>query len=104
MLSKLLIAFFLMALCVAFTALAPEPERTVTAPPTLTAALVEPMRDFLQRPGVWSFAVSVLEIALGRTTYAVREERPTLTSAIRQVEEEATNRSVSVLAAVALGS
>jgi PAT family beta-lactamase induction signal transducer AmpG len=55
----------LMGLCVIFTAIAPEPERAVTPPPTLSAAIVEPMRDFLGRPGVWTFAALIVLYKFG---------------------------------------
>jgi 2-phospho-L-lactate/phosphoenolpyruvate guanylyltransferase len=69
----------------------------------LTLAMLEDVMDVTQAMSGWETWVvtpdeSVLEIALSRSVHAVREEKPTLTSAIRQVEEEATDRGVSVLA------
>jgi 2-phospho-L-lactate guanylyltransferase len=40
----------------------------------------------------------VLEIALGRSAHAIPEEQPTLRSAVRQIEAEATERSAEALA------
>jgi 2-phospho-L-lactate guanylyltransferase len=69
----------------------------------LTLAMLEDVMDVTQAMSGWDTWVvspdeSVLEIALGRAAHAVREEKPSLTSAIRQVEEEAKARGVSVLA------
>ncbi len=41
----------LMAATVAFTWFAPEPERVAATPRTLTAAITEPLREFMSRPG-----------------------------------------------------
>lgn len=41
----------LMAATVAFTWSAPEPERVAATPRTLTAAITEPLREFMSRPG-----------------------------------------------------
>ena len=41
---------------------------------------------------------AVLEIALGRSAHAIREEKPPLANAIRQVEEEALGREADALA------
>ena len=40
----------------------------------------------------------MLEIALGRSAHAIREEKPPLANAIRQVEEEALGREADALA------
>lgn len=69
----------------------------------LTLAMLEDVMDATQSIGGWETWVvspdeTVLEIALGRTALAIREEKPTLASALRQVDEEASGRSVSVLA------
>ncbi len=69
----------------------------------LTLAMLEDVMDVTQAMSSWETWVvtpdeSVLEIALSRSAQAIREEKPSLTGAIRQVEEEATSRGVSVLA------
>jgi PAT family beta-lactamase induction signal transducer AmpG len=49
--STYLLMAALMACCVALTWLAPEPERVAASPRTLSAAVTDPLREFLGRPG-----------------------------------------------------
>jgi len=69
----------------------------------LTLAMLEDVMDVTQAVAGWETWVvspdeAVLEIALERAAHAVREQKPTLTSAVRQVEEEATGRDAGALA------
>ncbi len=69
----------------------------------LTLAMLEDVMDATQAiPGWETWVVSpdetILEIALGRGAHAVREEKPPLSNAIRQVEEEASARRSDALA------
>lgn len=69
----------------------------------LTLAMLEDVMDVTQQiPGWETWVVSpdeaVLEIALGRSAHAIREEKPPLSNAIRQVEEEAIGRDADALA------
>ena len=59
----------------------------------LTLAMLEDVMDVTQQVLGWDTWVvspdeAVLEIALGRSVHAIREEKPPLANAIRQVEEE----------------
>ncbi len=69
----------------------------------LTLAMLEDVMDVTQELSGWATWVispdeTVLEIALGRSAYAIREERPPLGNAIRQAEEEALGREADALA------
>ncbi|MGZ5212174.1 MAG: 2-phospho-L-lactate guanylyltransferase [Actinomycetota bacterium] len=69
----------------------------------LTLAMLEDVMDVTQEIGGWATWVispdeSVLEIALGRSAHAIREEKPPLGNAIRQAEEEALGRQADALA------
>jgi 2-phospho-L-lactate/phosphoenolpyruvate guanylyltransferase len=69
----------------------------------LTLAMLEDVMDVTQAIGGWDTWVvspdeTVLEVALGRSAHVVREEKPTLANAVRQVEQEAVGRDASVLA------
>ncbi len=69
----------------------------------LTLAMLEDVMDVTQSIGGWETWVvspdeTVLEIALGRNALAIREDKPALANALRQVEAEALARDVSVLA------
>jgi len=69
----------------------------------LTLAMLEDVMDVTQAMSGWETWVvtpdeSVLEVALGRSAHAIREEKPSLASAVRQVEAEATSRGADVLA------
>lgn len=69
----------------------------------LTLAMLEDVMDVTQSLGGWSTWVispdeTVLEIALGRSAHAIREEKPPLGNAIRQAEDEALERQVDTLA------
>ncbi len=69
----------------------------------LTLAMLEDVMDVTQALGGWATWVispdeTVLEIALGRSAHAIREEKPPLGNAIRQAEGEALERQVDTLA------
>lgn len=69
----------------------------------LTLAMLEDVMDVTQQLSGWATWVispdeAVLEIALGRSAHAIREEKPPLGNAIRQAEEEAVGREVDTLA------
>jgi 2-phospho-L-lactate guanylyltransferase len=69
----------------------------------LTLAMLEDVMDVTQQLSGWATWVispdeAVLEIALGRSAHAIREEKPPLGNAIRQAEEEAVGRGVDTLA------
>ena len=69
----------------------------------LTLAMLEDVMDAtLQLPGWDTWVVSpdeaVLEVAMGRGALAIREERPPLHNAVKQVEQEANARGVDALA------
>jgi len=69
----------------------------------LTLAMFEDVLDAtMALPGWETWVISpdetVLEVAMGRGTYAIMEERPPLSSAIRQVEEEAAAHMADSLA------
>jgi 2-phospho-L-lactate guanylyltransferase len=69
----------------------------------LTLAMLEDVMDVTQQLSGWATWVispdeAVLEIALGRSAHAIREEKPPLGNAIRQAEEEAVGRDVDTLA------
>jgi len=69
----------------------------------LTLAMLEDVLDAtLELTGWETWVVSpdetVIEVAMRRGAHAVREEKPPLANAIRQVEEEATGRHVDQLA------
>ena len=69
----------------------------------LTLAMLEDVLDVTLGLAGWHTWVispdeTVLEIALGRGAHAVVEERPPLTNAIRQIEEEAAGLQVEALA------
>jgi PAT family beta-lactamase induction signal transducer AmpG len=53
------VAAVVMALMVFATLWSPEPPTAVNAPRTLSAAVVEPIRDFLQHPGAWGLLLLV---------------------------------------------
>jgi len=55
-----LVVSILMFLTVFATVQAPEPERPGKPPRTLTDAVVHPLRDLLDRKGIWAFLVLVL--------------------------------------------
>lgn len=54
-----------MALCLAATWWAPEPETPPQAPATLEAAVTEPFREFFARPGAWGLIALVVLYKLG---------------------------------------
>ena len=69
----------------------------------LTLAMLEDVMDATQSIVGWeTWVISpdevVLEIALGRSARAIREEKPPLANAIRQAEAEASERMVDALA------
>ena len=69
----------------------------------LTLAMLEDVMDVtLQIAGWDTWVVSpdeaVLEIALGRSAHAIREEKPPLANAIRQVEAKAKEEGANALA------
>jgi 2-phospho-L-lactate/phosphoenolpyruvate guanylyltransferase len=69
----------------------------------LTLAMLEDVMDAtLQLAGWDTWVISpdeaVLEVAMGRGAYAIREDRPPLHNAIKQVEQEATARGLDALA------
>ena len=69
----------------------------------LTLAMLEDVMDAaLQLSGWDTWVISpdeaVLEVAMGRGAYAIREDRPPLHNAIKQVEQEATARGLDALA------
>lgn len=69
----------------------------------LTLAMFEDVLDVTLALTGWETWVvtpdeAVLEISLARGAHAIEEERPPLTNAIRQVEEEAEGRLVDTLA------
>jgi MFS transporter, PAT family, beta-lactamase induction signal transducer AmpG len=55
----------LMAATVLLTLFAPEPERTVQPPRTLRAALVEPLMEFMARPGAFALLALVVLYKVG---------------------------------------
>jgi PAT family beta-lactamase induction signal transducer AmpG len=55
----------LMAACVALTWLAPEPERVAAPPRTLAAAVMDPLREFLGRPGAWALLALIVLYKFG---------------------------------------
>jgi PAT family beta-lactamase induction signal transducer AmpG len=55
----------LMAACVALTWLAPEPERVAAPPRTLAAAVMDPLREFLDRPGAWALLALIVLYKFG---------------------------------------
>jgi PAT family beta-lactamase induction signal transducer AmpG len=55
----------LMACCVALTWLAPEPERVAAPPRTLAAAVTDPLREFLGRPGAWALLALIILYKFG---------------------------------------
>ena len=61
--------YFLMAaiaaVTIALTLLAPEPERVVTPPRTLRAAVIEPLSEFLARPGAWALLALIVLYKVG---------------------------------------
>jgi 2-phospho-L-lactate guanylyltransferase len=69
----------------------------------LTLAMLEDVMDAsMALPGWDTWVISpdetVLEVAMRRGAHAVQEERPPLSSAVRQLEEEAIARSAETLA------
>jgi 2-phospho-L-lactate/phosphoenolpyruvate guanylyltransferase len=69
----------------------------------LTLAMLEDVMDVTQQLSGWAtWVISpdevVLEVALGRSAHAIREEKPPLGNAIRQAEEEALGRQSDALA------
>lgn len=54
-----------MGVTVVFTLCAPEPEVAPQAPPSLAAAVIEPFRDFLSRPGAIALLALVVLYKLG---------------------------------------
>lgn len=60
----LLMAAF-MAACVALTWMAPEPERVAAPPRTLAAAVADPLREFLGRPGAWALLALIVLYKFG---------------------------------------
>jgi len=61
--------YLLMALVMAATVLctwaAPEPERVAPRPRTLVAAVVDPLREFLGRPGAWALLALIVLYKFG---------------------------------------
>ncbi len=55
----------LMGAMVLFTWSAPEPERVAPPPRTLAAAVMDPLREFLGRPGAWSLLVLIVLYKFG---------------------------------------
>lgn len=69
----------------------------------LTLAMLEDVLDVTLGLSGWETWVispdeTVLEIAMARGSHAIEEERPPLSNAVRQVEEEAEGRLVDTLA------
>ena len=69
----------------------------------LTLAMLEDVMDVTQAVAGWETWVvspddAVLEVARSRGAFAVAEDKPPLANAIRQVEEEATERVADALA------
>ena len=69
----------------------------------LTLAMLEDVMDATEPVSGWETWVispdeAVLEIALRRGAHAIPEERPPLSNAVRQLEEEATARGAEALA------
>jgi 2-phospho-L-lactate guanylyltransferase len=69
----------------------------------LTLAMLEDVMDVTQELSGWETWVispdeTVLEIALGRSAHAIREEKPPLGNAVRQAEAEALGMQVDALA------
>ena len=69
----------------------------------ITLAMLEDVMDVTQELSGWAtWVISpdevVLEVALGRSTHAILEEKPPLGNAIRQVEEEALGMEADALA------
>lgn len=54
-----------MAVTVFFTCQAPEPERVAARPRTLVAAVVDPLREFLGRPGAWALLALIVLYKFG---------------------------------------
>jgi PAT family beta-lactamase induction signal transducer AmpG len=54
-----------MGLTVVCTWLAPEPERQVRPPRTLAEAVLEPLREFLSRPGAWALLALIVLYKFG---------------------------------------
>jgi PAT family beta-lactamase induction signal transducer AmpG len=63
--STYLLMAALMACCVALTWLAPEPERVAAPPRTLAAAVTDPLREFLGRPGAWALLALIILYKFG---------------------------------------
>lgn len=55
----------LMGATVLLTWAAPEPERVAARPPTLVAAVVDPLREFLARPGAWALLALIVLYKFG---------------------------------------
>lgn len=55
----------LMGAMVLFTWSSPEPERVAPPPRTLAAAVMDPLREFLGRPGAWSLLVLIVLYKFG---------------------------------------
>lgn len=55
----------IMAATVLFTWSAPEPERVAPRPHTLAAAVVDPLREFLGRPGAWALLALIVLYKFG---------------------------------------
>jgi 2-phospho-L-lactate guanylyltransferase len=80
-----------------------EPVLTPLERAALTLAMLEDVLDATLALSGWETWVispdeAVLEVAMSRGTYAIVEERPPLSSAIRQVEEEAAAHMADTLA------
>ena len=54
-----------MGATVLFTWSAPEPERVAPAPRTLAAAVLDPLREFLSRPGAWALLALIVLYKFG---------------------------------------
>jgi PAT family beta-lactamase induction signal transducer AmpG len=60
-----LLMAMLMAACVLLTWFAPEPERVAPPPRTLAAAVMDPLREFLGRPGAWALLALIILYKFG---------------------------------------
>lgn len=55
----------MMGSAVIFTWLAPEPERVAHVPRTLAGAVLDPLREFIRRPGAWSLLILIVLYKFG---------------------------------------
>lgn len=93
-----------MALCALATWLAPEPERVVRAPRTLAQAVVEPLREFFNRPGAWALLLLIVLYKLGDAFAGALSTTFLLRGVGFGVEEVGMVNKVFGLAATILGA